>query len=224
VSRKRRKRGQSLFSKWWRMWGKWGRGKRGLSPFSAGFTLVEMMIALSIFAMITAAAVTLLTLTARTQETADRLLAEVGELRRTGALLAADLAQAAPRPRRGRDGAAWPAFAGGGGDAPLLLAFVRRGWDQGEGGTLQRVAWRLRAGRLERMSWARVDGGGEPTVAAMMSGVGAVRLRYRDDEGAWRRDWNPTDPTRLPRAVELVTASEAHGTVRQLFLVGTTGR
>jgi len=203
-------------------------GKWGLSLFSGrgerGFTLVEMMIALSIFGMLTAAGVTLLTLTARTQETSDRLLAELGEIRRTGALLDADLAQAAPRLHRDRAGAARPAFAGGTGEAPLLLAFVRRGWDAGEGATVQRVAWRLREGRLERLSWSRVDGGGEPVAMVLLDDVRSARLRYRDEEGAWRERWDPTDPTRLPRALELVVESETHGLVRQLFLVGTGWR
>ncbi|MGZ8361000.1 MAG: type II secretion system minor pseudopilin GspJ [Allosphingosinicella sp.] len=185
-----------------------------------GFTLVEMLIALSIFAMITAAGVTLLSLTARTQETSDRLLAEVGELRRAGALLNADLALAAPRLYRDRDGRPQRAFAGGAGDAPLLLMFVRRGYDAGEGSGLQRVGYRLRDGRLERLSFARVDGGGDGIASSLIDGVGALRLRYRDAEGEWRERWDPSDPTRLPVAVELVTTSESQGLVRQLFLVG----
>ena len=88
-----------------------------------GFTLVEMLIALSIFGMLTAAGVTLLSLTARTQETSDRLLAELGEIRRTGALLTADLAQATPRLYRDRDGRPQRAFTGGRGDEPGLMAF-----------------------------------------------------------------------------------------------------
>ena len=83
-----------------------------------GFTLVEMLIALSIFGMLTAAGVALLGVTARTQETSDRLLAELGEIRRTGALLNADLAQAAPRLYRDRDGRPQRAFTGGRGDEP----------------------------------------------------------------------------------------------------------
>ena len=58
-----------------------------------GFTLVEMLIALLIFGMLTAAGVTLLTLTVRTQETSERLLGQLGEVRALGALLTADLAR-----------------------------------------------------------------------------------------------------------------------------------
>jgi len=189
-----------------------------------GFTLVEMLIALSIFGMLTAAAVTLLTVTARTQETSDRLLAELGEIRRLGALLTADLALAAPRPWRDEAGERRPAFAGGAGDAPMLVAFVRRGWDAGEGAALQRVVYRLRGGIVERVGAARVDGGASGTAVALLDGVRALRLRYRDEDGAWRERWDPTDPAELPAAIELVTDSDTHGMVRQLFLVGTGRR
>lgn len=191
---------------------------------SAGFTLVEMMIALTIFGMLTAAAVTLLSLTARTRETSERRLAELGELRRLGALLTADLAQAAPRSFRDQAGRRRPAFAGAAGDSAMLMVFVRRGWDAGEGGALQRVAYRLRDDRLERLGAARVDGGAAGTAVTLLDRVLALRLRYRDEDGAWRERWDPTDPAELPAAVELVTDSDGHGMVRQLFLVGTGRR
>lgn len=184
---------------------------------SKGFTLVEMLIALTIFGMLTAAGVALLTLTVRTQATSDRLLGEVGELRRAGALLTADLAQAAPRMSRDRDGRPRPAFIGAAGDRELLLAFVRGGTDEDP---LQRVEYHFRAGRVERLAFARVDGESRPVVIPLLSGVRQVRLRYRDREGVWQPVWTVTDQTRLPRAVELVSDSQTHGSVRELFMVG----
>jgi general secretion pathway protein J len=179
----------------------------------AGFTLVEMLIALTIFGMLTAAGVALLTLTVRTQETSGRLLAEVGELRRLGALMTADLAQAAPRISRDRDGRPRPAFAG----SAQTLALVRR---SGADGALQRVEYRLNGDRLERLAFASVDGESRAVAIPLLAEVGRLRLRYRDREGGWRDAWDPTDPGLLPRAVELLSSDPAHGTVRQLFLVG----
>lgn len=189
-----------------------------------GFTLVEMLVALSIFGMITAAGVTLLTLTARTQQTSDRLLEEVSELRRTEALLGADLALAVARPWRDRDGRPRRAFAGGGGEAPDLLVLVRGGWDSGDGARLQRVGYRLCEGRLQRLGFVHVDGGGEAVAATLIDGVGAVRLRYRDEDGRWMPNWAHSDAGRLPRAVELVIQSETHGLVRMVFPVGGEAR
>src|SRR6218665_470153 len=107
-----------------------------------------MLIALVIFGMITAAGVTLLTLTVRTQDAADRQLDSLSTIRRTGALLNADLAQAAPRIHRNADGQPVPAFTGGNGGDALLIAFVRRGVE-GESrfrSSLQRGGCRLRGG------------------------------------------------------------------------------
>jgi general secretion pathway protein J len=187
-----------------------------------GFSLVEMLIALAIFGMLTAAGVALLTVTVRTQETSERLLDELGAIRRTGALLTADLGQAAPRLRRDGDGRPVRAFIGANGEQEaVLMAFARRGADdEARARALQLVAYRLRGGRLERLVFAHVDGDSEATVVPLLEGVSQIRLRYRDDEGGWRDSWDPTDPAELPRAVELVSDSADHGLVRQLFAVG----
>ena len=188
-----------------------------------GFTLIEMLIALAIFGMLTAAGVALLSLTVRTQETSERLLGEVGEIRRTGALLTADFARAVPRLRRDRDGRPQPAFTGAAEGEPLQLALVRTGWEGDESGShssLQRVEYRLREGLFERLSYSQVDGAGEAVAVPLLDGVRRLRLRYRDSDGAWRPRWDPTDPTELPRAIELISDTERHGIVRQLFLVG----
>jgi len=181
-----------------------------------------MLIALVIFGMITAAGVTLLTLTVRTQETSDRLLDSLSGLRRAGALLNADLAQAAPRVHRNGDGQPVAAFTGGNGGEALLMAFVRRGWEDEANfrSTLQRVEYRVQGGRLERLRYDAVDGAGRPVAMPLLEGVRRVQMRYRDRDGSWRDRWDPTDPARLPIAVELVSDSEGQGQVRQLFLVG----
>ena len=187
-----------------------------------GFTLVEMLIALTIFGMLTAAGVALLSVTARTQQTADRLLAELGELRAVQALVTADLAQAVPRIHRDAAGAPRPAFSASASGQPVLLALVRGGVDGGAASqsTLQLVEYRLLDGRLQRLAYRQVDGADAAVAVTLLRGVRQLRLRYRDEEGGWQNDWAPTNAARLPRAVELVTDSEAHGLVRQLFLVG----
>jgi general secretion pathway protein J len=196
---------------------------RRLRDAERGFTLIEMLIALVIFGMITAAGVTLLTLTVRTQETSERLLDTLGAMRRTGALLNADLALAAPRIHRDGNGQPEPAFTGGNGGEALLMAFVRRGWEDENAfrSSLQRVEYRLREGRLERWRYDAVDGEGRAVAMPLLQGVRRVQLRYRDRDGSWRDRWDPTDPARLPIAVELVSDSEGQGQVRQLFLVGS---
>ncbi len=197
--------------------------RRSLDLAQSGFTLVEMLLALTIFAMLTAAGVALLSVTARTQQTSDRLLAELGQLRSVQALLSSDLAQAVPRRHRGSGGQPLAAFSAAASGEPVLLRLVRGGVESGDAGrpSVQRIEYRLRDNQLERLAYSHVDGAENAVTMILLRDVGQLRLRYRDDEGAWHSDWAPTDGSKLPIAVELVTDSRPHGLVRQLFMVGS---
>jgi general secretion pathway protein J len=193
----------------------------------AGFTLVELLVSLFIFGMLAAAGVALLTFSVRAQETAEGRLDDLADFRRAGALLAGDLAQAAPRLVRDGAGDVRPAFVGRSGEqGGPALAFVRRGWenaDEAPRASLQRVEYGLAGGRLERRVYPRLDGAAPLPGTIVADGVRRIRLRYRDKDGEWRDRWDPTRPTDLPRAVELVMDAEGSGTTRQLFLAGPIG-
>lgn len=190
----------------------------------AGFTLVEMLIALLIFGMLAAAGVGVLAFSVRAQDSARERLGELAEIRRAGALLASDLAQAAPRLSRDESGAFRPAFEGGSGAGDTAsLALVRRGWENLDGAarpSLQKVQYRLVEDRLERRAYRFVDGAAPMEPVTVLAGIRRLRLRYRDDEGAWRERWDPTQIALLPRAVEITVDTESSGSIRQLFLVG----
>ncbi|MEA3065613.1 MAG: ral secretion pathway protein [Sphingomonadales bacterium] len=198
---------------------------RGIGRYEEhGFTLVELLVSLFIFGMLSAAGVALLSFSVRAQEAADARLGDLADFRRAGALLAGDLAQAAPRLARDETGRARPAFQGYGGEqGGVVLAFVRRGWenlDDAPRASLQRVEYSLVEDRLERRVYPRLDGASPLPAATMVDGVRRIRLRYRDREGAWRERWDPTKATELPRAVELVMDARGSGATRELFQTG----
>ena len=185
-----------------------------------GFTLVEMLVALLIFGMLTAAGVSLLSFSVRAQETSDRTLGELSQLRRMAALLAADLGQAAPRLYRDERSYTRPAFSA---EAQGAMRFVRGGWENHDGAArsgLQRVEYRLSGDRFERIFYPMVDGAAPSGPLVLADRVRRLTLRYRGPDGGWRDLWDPEDPRTLPRAVELVIETERQGAVRQLFLVG----
>lgn len=191
---------------------------------TAGFTLVELLVALFIFAILSAAATALLAFgidaSARTAERLDGLAA----VTRSRSLLTTDLGQAAPRMWRNEAGARVAAFEGNGtADASgMVLRMVRRGW-RNDGGalrsSLQRVEYRLSGDRLERISWPLVDGTTANPPAVLMTGVSGLRLRFHN-AGEWADRWAPDKPDALPDAVEITLASAATPELRQLFLVG----
>lgn len=188
-----------------------------------GFTLVELLVSLLIFGMLSAAGVALLSFSVKAQDAADTRLAELAELRRAGALMTADFGQAAPRLSRDEAGAVHSAFAGGTGqEGGVAIALVRRGWENYDGAarsSLQKVEYRLAGDRLERIAYRHVDGAAPLPAVTMIDGVTGLRLRYRDNEGQWRERWDPGDLSALPRAVEVQLTTRANGQVRQLFLV-----
>lgn len=167
----------------------------------AGFTLVEMLVALTIFALLAAAGVGMLRSSVDTQSAVDRRLAEVGVVGRLHALLASDLGQAVLRPTRGPGGER-PAFIG----ESARMQLVRAGWDNPDGearSSLQRVEWRLEQGGLARIGHRQLDGAdsGEPAVLARS--LEQVAFRYRGAAGEWASVWQSTAQEPLPAAVEL---------------------
>lgn len=187
-------------------------------PRQAGFTLVEVLIALMIFGMIAAAGVGILSFSVRAQKATDAKLDQTSGLARLNAALAADLAQAQDRPTRDERGTPRPAFVGDAGSMTL----VRGGWSNFDGATrpsVQKVAWRLEAGAIVREGYPMLDGARPLDAAAIIEGVRSARFRYRVG-GAWSDAWQGAAGAPLPQAVELSVVRDDGVAFRQLFYVG----
>lgn len=185
-----------------------------------GFTLVELMVALLIFSMISAAGVMLLSASVRTQTAAGEMLDILAARQRLNAALSNDLAQALPRTSRNGAGDTAPAFEAGPHGFPLI--FVRSGWSNPSGASrsnLQKVEYRLQEGRLERLAYAMTDGAQALEASILLADAFEAKLRFRV-KGEWRESWDPEQADALPQALELTTGKTNFQT-RQLFLVGT---
>ena len=200
-----------------------GSRLRGNDGREGGFTLVELMVALLIFAILASAGVALLSFSVRAQAASNAKLDDLAALQRTLSLLSADLAQASDRPQRDEAGTTLPAFIGESGTSTApLLRLVRGGWinlDAQPRADTQKVAWRLNDGTLERLGWPRIDGAAPLPPQPLLTKIQGVALRYRY-KGAWSDRWDGGGGVPLPQAVEL-RVRRAGGEVRQLFLIGT---
>ncbi len=188
----------------------------------AGFTLIEVMIALMIFGMIAAAGVALLAFSVRAQGASGAALDDIGAINRLSSILTADLAQAVDRPTRDQNGTRLPAFTGGSGQVPMLR-LVRGGWsniDQSPRATLQKVEYQLTAGGIERIGYPALDGAAPLPAALIVEGVRQAAWRFRY-AGAWSGRWEGTPVAALPQAAELTLVREDGRSYRMLFLVGT---
>ena len=149
----------------------------------AGFTLIEVMVALLIFSMIALAGIAILSFSIRAQAGTGAKLDDLGALDRTMSTLGADLAQAQARPSRDERGTARPAFVGEAGSAVApMLSLVRGGWtniDAVPRATAQKIVWRVDGHVLVRQAYPMLDGAAPLAPAAMMTKVRSVAFRYR---------------------------------------------
>ncbi|WP_083500314.1 type II secretion system minor pseudopilin GspJ [Sphingomonas endophytica] len=191
-------------------------------PREAGFTLVEVMIALMIFGMIAAAGVALLAFSVRAQGAMAAALDDNAALNRLVSIMTADLAQAQDRPTRDVTGTLFPAFSGDRNAQPMLR-LVRGGWsnpDQAPRATLQKVEYRLSAEGIERVAYPALDGAAPLPAALLLDRVQEVRVRFRY-AGAWSDTWQGDERAALPQAMELTVVRGGGQSYRLLFLVGT---
>lgn len=200
----------------------------GVRPSEAGFTLVELLVALAIFALISVAGVMLLRSGSDTQLAVKDRLEDLSRTNRLYNALEGDLAQAVVRPVRDQAGQPVPAFTQNDAGTPdALFGFVRAGWsnyDEAPRAGLQRVAYVLDSNALKRLSWPMLDGAAPTDAATLVENVAAAQVRFRDEKGAWRSDWTATDATALPRALELRLTIVGKPEQRMLFLVGPQTR
>jgi general secretion pathway protein J len=189
-----------------------------------GFTLVELLVALFIAAVMFAIGYGAIRQALASHEALKDQQAHLLELQNAVRVMEQDFVQLAPRPVRQPvgDEPAQPALAGGalGTQAALssatttttgalpIVAFTRTGWANPRGlqrTGLQRVAYFLENGTLRREHWSVLD----PTLAStttrrdLLTHVKAVTIRYMDVNHQWQDQWPPaTNTTLISQALE----------------------
>jgi general secretion pathway protein J len=191
-----------------------------------GFTLVEMLVALFIFGLLSAAGVTVMSYAARNQTVVREHTERLAEFQRMRGVLKADLAQAAPRRTRGVDGLAAPGPFSGGEGAPTgaLLTLVRRGWENPDAdprASLQYVEYRVVDGQLQRAARPALDGAALGPPQTLYDGVEAAKVEFFS-RGQWLSTWQPSLSNPIPQAVRVELTLRDIGPVTQLFLTPGT--
>lgn len=183
-----------------------------------GLTLVELLVALFILSVL--AVLSFRSLAAMTEVEA-RL---TGEGRRFERLVEAvdlferDLSLAAG------DGDGF--FRGDGGEATRFgeLRFARGGSNYlaGDEAGTQRLGYRFRAGRLEKLVYPPVwVAGGAPEVRPLLADgeLRGLYLRFRDRAGQWHAQWPAAGTSGLPGAVEARFLTAADTEIRRIYLL-----
>ena len=187
-----------------------------------GFTLLELMVAIVLFSMISTAAYKLLTSVTGAHEVTQSILHKLDKQQRTEIIVEQDLLQISGRPITDET-VQRPALQVPG-SGTILMEFTRSGWQnplQAERSNLQRVAYAHEGSELIRYYWSTLDRiSTTPRIRQLlMTEVSSVKVRLLDQGKRWLTRW-PHSPmaadqgnslTHLPLAVELTIVHEKMG-------------
>jgi general secretion pathway protein J len=219
---------------------------RGLRS-GRGFTLIEVMVAISIFAVVAAGVYRVLSAMVDTQ---DRIVAHSDSLRdlqRALWLISMDMNQMVMRDVRKPNDSRLPAL---GADADnYLLQFTRQGARNPlllARSDLERVAYSIgpdpdkyadrnsdekkknkKAKHLLRHSWTALDrrDKAEETVQVLFRNVDEVHLEFLDEKGDWKQDWpekkmdDKVHTRILPAAIKMLIKTEKYGDLERVFQI-----
>ncbi len=192
-----------------------------------GFTLLEVLVAIAIFSVVSLASFTIFDTVLRGNENSKLRSDRQNELQRAFLLMERDFSQIAKRSMRINGEAPSTRFLQISDDSFLAdkeaLAFVRAGWTNPglllPRSDMQNVAYRLEDETLQRLHFNFVDAvvGEEPRVRPLIKGVDSLKFEYHDGK-QWQEKW---DGNNLPHAIAVEMDTQDFGTVRRQFLVAT---
>ena len=177
-----------------------------------GFTLIEVLVALAIFGVLSALAYMTLGQTLNNSDMLTERMDRLQSIQRTVNYLSTELLQAAPRPIRADLGGE-PALRSSFG-SDFALELTHGGWPNSAGvprGTQQRSAYRIEDDELVRYHWPVLDRTAStfPIATVLMDEIDSLTFRFLQANGDWTDQWPPTGSgttsvtSVLPRAVEI---------------------
>jgi general secretion pathway protein J len=193
------------------------------------FTLIEVLVALAIFGVLSAMAYMTLGQTLSNSDMLTERMDRLQAIQRTVTYLSNELMQSAPRSIRADLGQAQPAlrssFA-----ADFALELTHNGWPNSAGvprSTQQRTAYRIEDEELVRYHWNVLDRpvNNVPVATILLDDIESLSFRFLLDNGDWTDQWPPlaagaaSNSTLLPRAVEVTLILPDEGEITRIVEV-----
>ncbi len=196
---------------------------------NSGFTLLEVLIAIAIFSIISLSSFTIFDTVLRGDAIAKQSSERQNELQRAFLIIERDITQISRRTIR-LDGeaplerliqTASDSFA----SEEQAIAFVRHGWTNPglllPRSDMQAVAYRISEETLQRLHFNFVDSvvGEEPKVRPLITDVTEILFEYYDGK-KWQETWATNS---LPLAIAIEIETKDFGVIRRQFLVPGDG-
>jgi general secretion pathway protein J len=198
---------------------------------SRGFTLLEIMIAVTIFTVVSTMALGGYTALITQSERIDVNLARTRAVQTAMQRMVQDFAELEPRPVREPLGSAPLPVLRAEARNQQLAELTRSGWSNPAGvprPTLQRVSYRFEDNKLQRDYWLSLDRtlAAPPVSVVLLDQVTSVKLRFLSMDRVWSDEWPAnsgpgvvTSPYLRPIAVEITLELEDLGILKRLVEV-----
>ena len=203
-----------------------------MTPRSRGFSLIEVLVAVAIFGMLTAIAYATLGSVLNNTEMLNARMDRLQAIQRTMRYIGNDLSTAVPRPVRDQLGDCCEPAVSVSAFNDYLLAVTHGGWPNPAGrprSTLQRSVYQLDEGTLLRIYFPVLDAtyDSEPVVTEILDGVLELRFNLLLPDGETVDQWPPDNLSApaswlfRPSAVEIVLTLEDEGEIRRIVEVAS---
>jgi|APSaa5957512535_1039671.scaffolds.fasta_scaffold88209_1 general secretion pathway protein J len=192
---------------------------------NGGFTLLEVLVAMSIFAFIGLGANQMLRTIIDTREITSASNKLMNSIVRALSVMERDFSQIVPRSVRDEYGEPLEPMQVGSGD--YLVELTRTGWNNPAKRTrsnLQRVAYEIKNGVLVRHFWLVLDRAedSEPISQELLEGIEDLRISLLDEAGEGTDTWPESENQKgLPLAVEVILQPKGFGELRRVFILAS---
>lgn len=198
-------------------------------PLQQGFTLIEVLIAMAIFAILSVMAYGGLEQVIENRSQTDQALQRLRQIQLTMARMQRDFEQLTSRAGRDEFGGNTPALVADQ-TSELLIQFTRSGWRNPARlarSHLQRVAYKLDDDKLIRFGWPYVDRVQETRAveSALLDNVKDVTVRIMNDKQEWQTSWpslsssSPSNTASRAIAIEVTIKLHDWGDIVRLYRI-----
>ncbi|WP_438865603.1 type II secretion system minor pseudopilin GspJ [Neptunicella sp.] len=190
-----------------------------------GFTLLEVLVSLAIFAIIGLASNAVLTSVIDSDHLSTERFAQLEKLQRAMLTIERDVMQAVPRHIRIEgENSDWTMHGGSGEFDSQAdgLGFIREGWHNPQlvlpRSTLQPVIYRVQEDQLQRVYSNYVDNvvGYEPKVRVLLDNIENFQVNFINAPDKVEEEYSSPQ---LPQAIELIITSKDFGEIKRTLLL-----
>jgi general secretion pathway protein J len=188
-----------------------------------GFTLLEILIALFVFSIISLIMVSALHTALNTQTVTEKNAERFSQLEITFNLVSRDMEQIIDRPIVNAKGSTEAALIGTSTDISFTHAGLANPFGELTRSTLQRTHYFLSKSTLIRESWPELDRTTK-TISSqreLVNDIVDLRFQYLDQEGKFQHVWPPQGQTQvsMPKAIRIELTFKNHDKMSQLYLI-----